>query len=208
MTVFIINAINLIDGIDGLASGLSIIALSVLGSLYLYYSQWVYAMFAFSALGTLLPFFYYNVFGKADRCTKIFMGDTGSLTLGYMLAFLTISYATVNPQIHPYFEGAIIVAFAPLIVPAFDVFRVMLIRARNHKPLFIADRNHIHHKCLDAGLTCKKAVVYILGLACVFCILNMALINTINNNLILFLDILLWSVLIGWLNKSIKRFNY
>ena len=208
MTVFIINAINLIDGIDGLASGLSIIALSVLGSLYLYYSQWLYAMFAFSALGTLLSFFYYNVFGKADRCTKIFMGDTGSLTLGYMLAFLMISYATVNPQIHPYFEGAIIVAFAPLIVPAFDVFRVMLIRARNHKPLFIADRNHIHHKCLDAGLTCKKAVVYILGLACVFCILNMALINTINNNLILFLDILLWSVLIGWLNKSIKRFNY
>ena len=127
---------------------------------------------------------------------QIFMGDTGSLTLGYMLAFLTISYATVNPQIHPYFEGAIIVAFAPLIVPAFDVFRVMLIRARNHKPLFIADRNHIHHKCLDAGLTCKKEVVYILGLACVYCILNMALINTINNNLILFLDILLWSVLI------------
>ena len=182
ITVFIINAINLIDGIDGLASGLSIIALSVLG----------------------ISFFYYNVFGKADRCTKIFMGDTGSLTLGYMLAFLTISYATVNPQIHPYFEGAIIVAFAPLIVPAFDVFRVMLIRARNHKPLFIADRNHIHHKCLDAGLTCKKAVVCILGLACVFCVLNMALINTINNNLILFLDILLWSVLIGWLNKSIK----
>ena len=114
------------------------------------------------------------------------MGDTGSLTLGYMLAFLTISYATVNPQIHPYFEGAIIVAFAPLIVPAFDVFRVMLIRARNHKPLFIADRNHIHHKCLDAGLTCKKAVVYILDWLVSFCILNMALINTINNNLILF----------------------
>ncbi len=88
------------------------------------------------------------------------MGDTGSLTLGYMLAF-TISYATVNPQIHPYFEGAIIVAFAPLIVPAFDVFRVMLIRARNHKPLFIADRNHIHHKCLDAGLTCKSSGIHL-----------------------------------------------
>lgn len=204
MTVFIINAINLIDGIDGLASGLSIIALSILGSLYLYYSQWVYAMFAFSALGTLLPFFYYNVFGRADRCTKIFMGDTGSLTLGYILAFLTISYATVNPAIHPYSEGTIMIAFSPLIVPAFDVLRVMLIRARNHKPLFIADRNHIHHKCLDAGLTCRKAVVCILSLACIFCVLNMALINMINNNLILFLDVLLWSALIGWLNRSIK----
>lgn len=204
MTVFIINAINLIDGIDGLASGLSIIALSILGSLYLYYSQWVYAMFAFSALGTLLPFFYYNVFGRADRCTKIFMGDTGSLTLGYILAFLAISYVAVNPTIHPYSEGTIMLAFSPLIVPAFDVLRVMLIRARNHKPLFIADRNHIHHKCLDAGLTSKKAVVCILGLACVFCVLNMTLINMVNNNLILFMDILLWSALIGWLNRSIK----
>lgn len=204
ITVFIINAINLIDGIDGLASGLSIIALSILGSLYLYYSQWVYAMFAFSALGTLLPFFYYNVFGRADRCTKIFMGDTGSLTLGYILAFLAISYATVNPTIHPYSEGTIMIAFSPLIVPAFDVLRVMLIRAQNHKSLFIADRNHIHHKCLDAGLTSKKAVVCILGLACVFCVLNMTLINMVNNNLILFMDILLWSALIGWLNRSIK----
>lgn len=204
ITVFIINAINLIDGIDGLTSGLSIIALSILGSLYLYYSQWVYAMFAFSALGTLLPFFYYNVFGRADRCTKIFMGDTGSLTLGYILAFLAISYATVNPTIHPYSEGTIMIAFSPLIVPAFDVLRVMLIRAQNHKSLFIADRNHIHHKCLDAGLTSKKAVVCILGLACVFCVLNMTLINMVNNNLILFMDILLWSALIGWLNRSIK----
>lgn len=204
LTVFIINAINLIDGIDGLASGLSIIALSVSGGLYLYYTQWVYAMLAFSMLGTLLPFFYYNVFGKADHCTKIFMGDTGSLTLGYMLAFLTISFASVNPQIHPYFEGAIMVAFAPLIVPAFDVFRVMLIRARNHKPLFIADRNHIHHKCLDAGLSAKKSVICILGMAGTISCLALILADVINNNLILLLDIMLWLAFIRQLNQLIK----
>ncbi len=201
MTVFIINAINLIDGIDGLASGLSIIALSVLGSLYLYDNQWVYAMFAFSALGTLLPFFYYNVFGKADRCTKIFMGDTGSLTLGYMLAFLTISYATVNPQIHPYFEGAIIVAFAPLIVPAFDVFRVMLIRARNHKPLFIADRNHIHHKCLDMGFNLRRSMICILTMALSFSIINIVLAFVINNNILFLADIIVWIGLNLWFDK-------
>lgn len=87
LTVFIVNAINLIDGIDGLASGLSSISLLTLGSLYIYYDQWIYAMLAFSTLGVLLPFFYYNVFGNVDRCKKIFMGDTGSLTLGYILAF-------------------------------------------------------------------------------------------------------------------------
>lgn len=87
LTVFIVNAINLIDGIDGLASGLSSISLLTLGCLYIYYDQWIYAILAFSTLGVLLPFFYYNVFGKVDRCKKIFMGDTGSLTLGYILAF-------------------------------------------------------------------------------------------------------------------------
>ena len=82
LTVFIVNAINLIDGIDGLASGLSSISLLTLGSLYIYYDQWIYAMLAFSTLGVLLPFFYYNVFGKVNRCKKIFMGDTGSLAIG------------------------------------------------------------------------------------------------------------------------------
>lgn len=205
--VFVCNAINLIDGIDGLASGLSIISLGLLGSLYLYNSQWIYATLAFSALGTLLPFFYYNVFGRADHCRKIFMGDTGSLTLGYILAFLAIYYARVNPEILPYSEGMIIVAFSSLIVPAFDLFRVVLIRARNHKPLFFADRNHIHHRCLLAGLTARKAVVCILGLACVFILLNMALVNMINNNLILILDILLWFASIKWLNKLIDHVN-
>ena len=201
--VFLCNAINMIDGIDGLASGLSILSLLLMGSLYLYDSQWIYATLAFSALGTLLPFFYYNVFGKADHCTKIFMGDTGSLTLGYILAFLAIYYVRVNPEIHPYSDGMIIVAFSSLIVPAFDLLRVVLIRARNHKPLFIADRNHIHHKCLSAGMTGRKAVICILGLACVFILLNLALVNILNNNLILVLDILLWLAYIKYWDKSI-----
>ena len=74
------------------------------------------------------------------------MGDTGSLTLGYILAFLAIAYTNNNSERAPYTEGAIVVAFSTLIVPIFDVFRVILVRARNHKGLFNADRNHIHHK--------------------------------------------------------------
>lgn len=96
------------------------------------------------------------------------------------------------------------VAFAPLIVPAFDVFRVMLIRARNHKPLFIADRNHIHHKCLDAGLSAKKSVICILGMAGTISCLALILADVINNNLILLLDIMLWLAFIRQLNQLIK----
>lgn len=209
LTVFIVNAINLIDGIDGLASGLSSISLLALGSLYIYYDQWIYAMLAFATLGVLLPFFYYNVFGKVDRCKKIFMGDTGSLTLGYVLAFLTIAYTNYNPQKAPYSEGAIVVAFSTLIVPMFDVCRVMLVRIRNHKRLFEADRNHIHHKFLDMGFSSRKAMICILAMALLFSGLNILLVSFMNNNLLLLADIIVWIGLNVWFdrirdNKSAK----
>lgn len=201
LTVFIVNAINLIDGIDGLASGLSSISLLALGSLFLYHDQWIYTMLAFSTLGVLLPFFYYNVFGKVDRCKKIFMGDTGSLTLGYILVFLAISYANNNQERAPYSEGAIVVAFSTLIVPMFDVFRVILVRFRNHKGLFEADRNHIHHKFLDMGCSPRKAMIYILALAITFNLLNILLIPYIDNNLLLLADIIIWIGLNVWFDK-------
>lgn len=198
LTVFIVNAINLIDGIDGLASGLSSISLLTLGSLYIYYDQWIYAMLAFSTLGVLLPFFYYNVFGKVNRCKKIFMGDTGSLTLGYILAFLAIAYANNNPERAPYSEGAIVVAFSTLIVPMFDVIRVILVRARNHKGLFNADRNHIHHKFLDMGFSSRRAMICILIMALSFSIINIRLVSIMNNNILLLADIVVWIGLNLW----------
>lgn len=198
LTVFIVNAINLIDGIDGLASGLSSISLLTLGSLYIYYDQWIYAMLAFSTLGVLLPFFYYNVFGNVDRCKKIFMGDTGSLTLGYILAFLAISYTNNNPERAPYSAGAIVIAFSTLIVPMFDVIRVILVRARNHKGLFDADKNHIHHKFLDMGFSSRKAMICILAMALSFSIINIILASVMNNNILLLADIVVWIGLNLW----------
>lgn len=70
LVIFLTNAINLIDGIDGLASGLSIVSLLVLGTLFLLSDLWVYAMIAFTTFGILLPFFYCNVFGQAERGKK------------------------------------------------------------------------------------------------------------------------------------------
>ena len=201
LTVFIVNAINLIDGIDGLASGLSSISLLTLGSLYIYYGQWIYAMLAFSTLGVLLPFFYYNVFGNVDRCKKIFMGDTGSLTLGYILAFLCIRYAVYNPEVTPYSTSAILVAFSTLIVPMFDVIRVMLIRFRSNKGLFSPDKNHIHHKFLKMGCKPHGALLYILGISIFFSGLNIILAPFANINILFLTDIILWTALNLCLDK-------
>lgn len=144
--VFITNAINLIDGIDGLASGLSSVALLVFGLLFIEKGLWMYSMLAFSTLGVLVPFFYYNVFGNAERARKIFMGDTGSLTLGYILSFLAIKYSQNNPEVISNTKGTFLIAFSTLIIPAFDVIRVVMVRLRNGKSPFEPDKNHIHHK--------------------------------------------------------------
>lgn len=83
----------------------------------------------------------------------------------------------------------------------FDVIRVILVRARNHKGLFDADRNHIHHKFLDMGFSSRKAMICILAMALLFSIANMALITYINNNVLLFTDIITWVGLNLWFDR-------
>lgn len=199
--VFITNAINLIDGIDGLASGLSGTALLILGSLFLRYQMWTYAMLSFSTLGVLIPFFYYNVFGQVEHGRKIFMGDTGSLTLGYILAFLCIRYAVYIPNEASYSASAILISFSTLIVPMFDVIRVMLIRFRKGKSLFRPDKNHIHHKFLEMGCTPHRALLYILGISWAFSSLNIVLAPYVNINILFIGDIVVWTALNVCLDK-------
>lgn len=201
VVVFIINAINLIDGIDGLASGLSIISLLVMATLFYVHGAWTYAMLAFAALGTLIPFFYYNVFGKAEHCRKIFMGDTGSLTMGYLLAFLVVRYSSCHPELVPCSEDRFVIAFSTLLVPIFDVFRVMLVRARNSKHIFKADKNHFHHKLLAIGLTPRKGMMSILMIAVAFICFNFLLASVVNNTILLLGDIAIWIGLNLWLDK-------
>lgn len=200
--VFITNAINLIDGIDGLASGLTGSALLVLGSLFLINGMWIYALLSFATLGVLVPFFYYNVFGQADHGRKIFMGDTGSLTLGYILVFLAIRYASYNPDVAHYSAGAIVIAFSTLIVPMFDVVRVMIVRARSHRSLFKPDRNHIHHKFLDMGMSAHKAMISIVVIASLFSSLNILLVSFVNINIVFAGDIVIWVILSIWFEKA------
>lgn len=199
--VFITNAINLIDGIDGLASGLTSVSLVILGSLFLYNDMWIFATLAFATFGVLLPFFYYNVFGQVERRKKIFMGDTGSLTLGYILAFLTIRYVSYDPNITPFSEGAIVVAFSTLIVPMFDVIRVVMLRARMHRNVFQPDKNHIHHKFLAMGFSPRRAMIFILMMAAVFSCLNILLVPYVDNNILFFGDIAVWVGLNMWFDR-------
>lgn len=199
--VFITNAINLIDGIDGLASGLSSVSLLILGTLFLYKELWAYSMIAFATFGVLVPFFYYNVFGSAEKARKIFMGDTGSLTLGYIISFLAIKYSMYNPNVTAYSPDALFIAFSTLIVPIFDVVRVVLFRLRTGKNPFEPDRNHIHHKLLAIGISTKRAMVYLVVMATVFSLTNILLVPHVNTTLLLVVDIAFWVGVNLWWNR-------
>lgn len=205
VTVFIINAINLIDGLDGLCSGLVCVSCFVMGGLFFYNGAWIHALLAWITSGVLMPFFYYNVFGVSKRRRRIFMGDTGSMTLGYTVAFLAISYSMNLKEIKPFTEGAIVVAFSTLIVPIFDVIRVICVRFMKGNSIFKADRSHIHHKLLRSGLTHRAAMLSIIGLSLFFSIFNLILVQYISNNIVILLDLLLWILITLSFNTVVKR---
>ena len=205
VVVYITNAINLIDGIDGLASGLSCIALFVLGLLCVAQGDEVYALLAFSTFGVIVPFWFYNVFGNARRGHKLFMGDTGSLILGYIISLLVVHLSRVDHLQGMATHPRMALAFSTLIVPLFDVVRVVLHRLREKKNPFLPDKNHFHHKLLRTGLRPRAVMVVILFIALFFIVFNWWLVDVVGITWLLVTDVALWMGLQGCINWGIRR---
>jgi UDP-N-acetylmuramyl pentapeptide phosphotransferase/UDP-N-acetylglucosamine-1-phosphate transferase len=150
--IVIINAFNLIDGVDGLAASVAMLASFVLGSYFVATREWEYAVLAFTILGAMIPFFLYNAFGHNN---KIFMGDTGSLILGFMMTVLIFRFNEMNSMriFSPHFSSGPAFSFAVIILPMFDTLRVFIIRIYRGGSPFKADHRHIHHILLDLGFT-------------------------------------------------------
>lgn len=203
--VFITNAINLIDGIDGLAAGLSLIALGGFLACFLLEGIYLYAILIAGLMGVLIPFLYFNLFGTIEKNRKIFMGDSGSLTLGFILGFLAVKFAMDNPNVKSWNPDCLLLSYTFLIVPCFDVVRVSLLRMWHHKPVFSADKNHIHHKLMRMGLTQHQTLVCILSLAVLYILLNVALCRTVRSEIIVGLDIIIWLVFHSIVNRKIRQ---
>lgn len=163
LTVFIgialINAFNLIDGIDGLAAAIAMIAAFAFGTSFFIAGEKEYAILCAILIGTLLPFFYYNVWGKRN---KLFMGDTGSLLLGFIMTALVIRFNKIFfiPG-SPIMSSVAVVSIGILFIPVFDTLRVFVLRILNHKSPFSADKRHIHHLLIELGFSHLKSTIYI-----------------------------------------------
>ena len=169
--VFLVNAYNLIDGIDGLAGIIAIVAFSVFGAYYYVNDDIFLTLIMVSMIGALISFLTWNF---ADSKRKMFMGDTGSLVIGFILAVnaLTIIAAQpVNPD--PFFvpQNAVIFILSILVIPVLDTLRIIVIRLSNRQKPWVADRNHMHHLLLDKGLSHKQAT-FCLGMLQVIAILG------------------------------------
>ncbi|WP_345207478.1 MraY family glycosyltransferase [Chryseobacterium ginsengisoli] len=206
--IILINAFNLIDGIDGLAGGYSVICSALFGISYYRLGEYNYPLVVLSVIiiGAVLAFLYYNL--SNYRTNKIFMGDTGSMLLGFLLAFTSICFIDIFidkklPDVPRYhLQSAPVVAVAILILPIVDTLNVIIIRILNKKSPFDADKNHIHHKLLKLNLTHRRSSFYII-MYYLFIVTVAYYFRHINVNLLLFVIVFL-----GFLGAYIPDFVY
>lgn len=153
--VLIINAYNLIDGVDGLAGSLALFACAAFTYIFLKTDDVSMATIAVATIGSLLPFLRLNFSKKR----KIFMGDTGSMIIGFMVAFFAVRFIseTHGDLSSSYSNSAPIIALTIVYFPLLDTLRIFFIRTVVHrKSPFEADQNHLHHEFLKLGFSHKR----------------------------------------------------
>ena len=154
------NAFNLIDGIDGLAGMISSIALLFLGLWFGWNGLDSYSLISFALLGATLSFLIFNW-----QPAKIFMGDTGALTLGFAIGALVMVFFKANESASSEFFGKFNSPFtmgvALMIYPLFDTVRVFVRRIVNGNHPMKADKGHIHHYLLRSGMSHQKSTLVI-----------------------------------------------
>ena len=167
--IAIINAVNLIDGIDGLASGLGILYCLFFAVYFGLAGETSWSILGICMIGALAVFFIYNVFGHRE---KIFMGDSGSLLLGYLLTAFVFRFCEINAYHEVpewlHMNAAPAVAICVLTIPIFDTIRVSLTRIKHHRSPFQPDKNHIHHLLLRTGLNHIQTTCVLLSVSVLF----------------------------------------
>ncbi len=159
--VGVTNSFNLLDNLDGLTAGVSVISALVLSAVAILQGQTFFALLLIALAGASLGFLVYNF-----HPSRLFMGDSGSLYLGYMFSTITVTGSYVVES-----SASLIPVVLPLLVlsiPIYDTFSVLFIRWREKRPLFIGDKRHFSHRLLDLGMSHRTAVIFIY-LVC-FCI--------------------------------------
>lgn len=201
----LINTINFIDGIDGLASGVGILTSAIFGSYFIAIGHISYSVMCFALTGSLVAFFWFNVFSQKN---KIFMGDTGAMIIGLLLAVFAIRFLNLNSDnASPLtFDIAPALTLAILFVPVFDALRVLIIRFINGRSVFIGDRNHLHHRALSISGSHLKATLTLLAVNVVLIIVTY-LLREAGNTVLIILILILGAIFSACLGLRLIKIN-
>ncbi len=185
VVIVITNAFNLIDGVDGLAGSIAIVGFSFFACWFYLTNNYEYAIMMCALVGAILGFLYYNWHKAA-----IFMGDTGSLVLGFMLSISVIAFIRANgmltPDVAEYgFKAPLAMAITVVLFPLFDTLRVFILRVRQGKSPFVADKQHIHHYLLRLGYSHEKVTLIITGIFAAIIILVLFLSRIFDDNILI-----------------------
>ena len=151
--VGITNSFNLLDNMDGLSSGIALICSLVFLTLVMLKGEFFIALLLGAMIGSTLGFYQFNIRGG-----RIFMGDSGSLLLGFLLGAISVMARYVDPS-----DASIFPAIAPVIIlglPLFDTLSVIVIRVREGRPVFQGDQMHLSHRLVRMGMTSRQAVLF------------------------------------------------
>lgn len=163
----IINSFNFIDGINGLSSGIGIVVSLTYALWFNYLGEDLFLILSLAIAGSQFAFLRYNLFNA-----KIFMGDSGSMIMGFLAGLLTIYYLQANERADEVLLrhiDAMVFSLAVLIIPVIDTLRIIFIRVFIlRKSPFHADKNHIHHVLLDIGLSHVQATAILVGVNVAF----------------------------------------
>jgi UDP-N-acetylmuramyl pentapeptide phosphotransferase/UDP-N-acetylglucosamine-1-phosphate transferase len=174
--IILTNAYNLIDGIDGLAGTISLVILIFFGYWFFIADDFYLSVIAFAFAGSIVAFLIFNW-----QPSKIFMGDTGALAIGFVISYLAIQFINYNYRLPSEsavrFEASISTAICVLIIPVFDTLRVIILRIRKFQSPFKADRNHLHHQFLNLGFSHHKTTLSLAALNISFVVMAFILRN-------------------------------
>ena len=187
LDVSLTNVVNLIDGLDGLAAGVSAIASVTVIMVALQQGMYPVAIMTASLAGAIIGFIRYN-FNPAT----IFMGDTGSLFLGYMLAAISIFGAVKSAA-----TIALLVPAIALGLPIMDTAFAILRRYKNGRPIFQPDKGHIHHRLLAMGFSQRQAVIFMYLISAGLCLAAVLLTEVDGVYALVLLGVLITIIFIG-----------
>jgi len=192
--ILVTNSFNLLDHMDGLSSGIAAITSIIFLIIAVRTEQYFIASFLIAIIGSCFAFLIFNF-----HPAKIFMGDAGSLLLGYFIAVLTVLF-TFYKEHHSYYP--LLTPILVVAIPIFDTLVVTVIRAKHKKPLFRGDKNHVAHRLISLGMKTPQAVVFIYALTLctglsailLYCLSTDPLVNTVGALLIFSQVILLLTI--------------